>query len=482
MKKIIYLRKELLFILSLFIFIFINFFFINVNLKLDFSRGQAYSISNSTKKILKSIKEPITLTLYISSSLPTSLVPLKKDLLDLVSEYKKQANGKLNLVIKDPDQNEKIKKEMESFRITKLQISEVEDDQFSVKSGYLGGILEFQGNKIILPALISPSNLEYELSSTLFKLIQDKLPLVGIIVSSDKGYSLVNKFLGKQFDLKIVTIENLDSFVLDSLIYVDDQETELKKTELRKLEEFINNNKSLFIFANGYWINSSFEIIPAKHNLNELTEKYGIQIQTNLIESLYSETTNYQSGNSNLIVRYPFWLKLTNKELSQSINFQNSGTTLLLPWVSSLKLFSKKNIETNSLIVSPQKSWIASEPINIMPDSVLDNQPKTFINNLTLGAISKTNKGRLVVFGSNAFLNDNFNNENPVNLDFLSRLLDNDLSNGTLSGISSRQVSFVPLKEISSNEKQTIRITVTLFPVLISAIYGVIRLKKRRVL
>jgi len=65
-------------------------------------------------------------------------------------------------------------------------------------------------------------------------------------------------------------------------------------------------------------------------------------------------------------------------------------------------------------------------------------------------------------------------------LDFILNAIDTFSSNGALSGIRSRIVSFYPLPDLSDSQKDIYKyMAILLFP-LLWGIYGVIRLMKRK--
>jgi len=70
--------------------------------RLDFSKGSAYTLSPSTKKILHSLDDVVNIKFFVSSDLPTPLLPVKAEVTDLLNEYKKEGRGKISIKIMDP--------------------------------------------------------------------------------------------------------------------------------------------------------------------------------------------------------------------------------------------------------------------------------------------------------------------------------------------------------------------------------------------
>ena len=93
--------KQLIFLMAAVAFVLLNSILAPVALRLDLSQGQAYTLSKSTKNLIKKIDKPTTITFFVTSDLPTQLLPLKSDVADLLQEYEKQGKN-ITVNIVDP--------------------------------------------------------------------------------------------------------------------------------------------------------------------------------------------------------------------------------------------------------------------------------------------------------------------------------------------------------------------------------------------
>ena len=99
-----YIRRAPLsvFLFLLFVAMFIIFSFFPV--RLDFSKGSAYTLSPATKKTIQKNSKNIDISLYVSSDLPTRIIPLRTDVVELLQEYRRGGkNIKVNII--DPKKN-----------------------------------------------------------------------------------------------------------------------------------------------------------------------------------------------------------------------------------------------------------------------------------------------------------------------------------------------------------------------------------------
>ena len=68
-----------------------------IPLRLDLTGGHLYTLSGATKRIVKSLQDPVTITLYSSENLPSELAIAKRDVLDMLNDYRSIAKGKVVL-------------------------------------------------------------------------------------------------------------------------------------------------------------------------------------------------------------------------------------------------------------------------------------------------------------------------------------------------------------------------------------------------
>ena len=233
------------------------------------------------------------------------------------------------------------------------------------------------------------------------------------------------------------------------------------------------------MFAGGAKINEqSLSILQADNNLNELTASYGAQIDYNLVLSASAEYVNFGSATSQFLAAYPFWIRAnsfdSNSGLFTNIQF------VTFPWVSSLTLKKVNGITTEPLILSSTRSWIQKGTFSLDPNTI--PQPnQNDLKQYVLGALLKNKTGgEMIVIPSSRFPLQQYMSNGGGNLDFVLNAIDLMSSNGALSGIRSRAVSFYPLPDIPDTQKDIYKYTAILLFPLLWGIYGTIRLMRRK--
>ncbi len=493
-KKVFNLFNKSSVLILLISFFVLNFLFSFINLKIDLSTGKAYSISSSTKNILKNLKKNLEINFYVSSSdLPSRLIPLKNEVVDFLKEYQRSSN-KITIKVLDPKKDSKIEEEASNLGLPVFQYSQLERDSYQVKKVYFSLVLKYGDKKEIIYQVNDLSNLEYEITSLIYKLTRDKTEKIAVIGKkevflvneNEDDLSILKKLLRQQYELNFFEIDK-DSPVKEidknyKLILVfDDNQKKYQDEEIEKIKKYLKQNGKAIFFVDNVWIDSkTLYVSKADHNLTNLLKEFGIKINEDLILSFSSELVNFGGTNYQFITNYPYWIKTNNFNKKYSL-FSNVNV-LTFPWVSSISFEKNNNYSQDILVSSMNKSWqkkYSSDSAFLATPENIEKPKETDLKTFSLIAgLKKKNDLNIVVIPSSRFVYDQFISQNN-NIDFVFNLVDNMTSGGALSGIRSRQVEFYNLPALSSNQKEVIRyLSIFLLPAIFG-FYGFFRILKR---
>lgn len=167
---------------------FIAFLLLNVlleiltpRLKIDLTADRLFTVSSGTKKIINDIKEPVTLTLYVSKEL-SQLVPQYAPFIarveDTLEDYAARSNGKIRLILRNPEPFSDVEDEAIAAGLQSAAM------QGSAEKFYFGlaGTNSVDGKEIIpFFSLDREQFLEYDLSKLLFSLANPQRKKVAIL-------------------------------------------------------------------------------------------------------------------------------------------------------------------------------------------------------------------------------------------------------------------------------------------------------------
>lgn len=461
-----------------------NLLIVNVPLRLDLSRGQAYSLSPSTQKIIKSLKDPVEITFFLSDNIPSSFLTTKNQVNDLLTEYKR-SSSKISIKYIDPRKAGKDSQTLiQEFGIQETQFSQLESDQYAVSAGFFSlGIKS--GDKKVAIQRIDPANLEYNISSIMYKLSQSGEIKVGVVGGSPaylasygqgptESMGTLEQILGQQF-----TVENTDLTKLDQTVktvVLLDGQTPVTDEAAGGIRKYLDGGGKVILFTSDMELGDSMVAASRESKLKPVLDTFGITLNQDLVLSNQAEIVNFGNDIFNR-GKYPFWLmtNIFNPDASYTANVNY----LMFPWTSSLSLTKKPNIIQKEIVRATKQSWVRTGPVDVKPDSITNPKTSELSQPLLIAyAKNSKTKGEIMVIPSTRFVQDNFLGRSG-NLEFIVNLINEFASDGALSGIRSRAISALPLPALEPNTKDIFKwVNVLVLPALLGA-WGVLRLKKR---
>lgn len=479
------MQKRVLLISALGLLVFINALIAPFSLSLDLSKGKAYSLSSSTKKILREMSRETDITFFSSSDLPTRFIPLKRDVVDLLEEYKKEGGSKLKLKIVDPKKDPKALAQAREQDIPELQFSQVEQNKFVVTSSYFGILLSSGDRKEVVPQVAGTGNLEYNLTAAIYKITRKDSPKIGI-VGQDENPQLdqataIRKILSQQFTVDTFSFTSESKVGIDTnykTLLVFGGNKQFSTQEIESLANYLEKGGRVLFFVEGVGVKDNLSTSEVKHNLLPLLKKWGITVEKNLVLSGSSELVNFGNEIVSYLVPYPFWLKSNN--FNPKSSYFTNITQLTYPWASSIKLQNIKDVEVKELVKTTKQSWVQKDNFILNPQSV--PRPKSSdLNEFVITAEARRKKGgQIVVIPSSRFILDRYLSRNSGNVEFVLNVVNDLASGGILSGIRQRAVEFYPLPDLAESQKDIFKYANILFLPVLFGMYGFWRLLNRR--
>ena len=174
-------RSTLLFVLIIGILIAVNVINTKVFVRVDLTQDHLYSITSASRSIASELEEPITITTYFSNQLPSHLFVFQQRVNDILAEYTAHNNGNIRLEHQNPEESAEKEQELQLMGIPKIQFNVVEKDKFQVQNGFLGLVITYQDQQEVLPVVQNVAQLEYDITSSITKLIQEKKKRIGFL-------------------------------------------------------------------------------------------------------------------------------------------------------------------------------------------------------------------------------------------------------------------------------------------------------------
>lgn len=356
-------RNNLAFILVILNLLTLTVITNRISFKLDLSEGQQYSLSKVSKKMLKSLENKVVIRYYYSNKMKElqRFAPIIKYIPGILNEYASSSGGNLEVFIKDIDPSEDTET-MTQIRQDGIQEFTANEtvDTMEAKSviGFSGIVIEYQGNKELLPVVVQTTELEYEITSRILKLTREAEKKIGILVGDakiefEKKSEKLLEALRDEIEIEILEKEKAIPFDMTTLLVVGADE--LTDFQQYQIDQFIMHGGRVIFTYNSVNVTQSpyggFQGIPTVSKLNKMLDHYGITVNTDIVhDAAYNVMLPFRTGaNMTSWINYSPWIRVSPKNVQEPHAVTSNLDMFVFPWTSSVVLKDSVKEEKSSL-------------------------------------------------------------------------------------------------------------------------------------
>jgi len=493
-----YKNHQAAIILFIGICILTNAFSGKIGGRIDLTQNKIYTLSDSTKELIGGLGDKIgdgnvTIDVYASDKLPAQFQPVIRDTMDILKDYKTYGNGKIVLNQKNPATDNNAK-EANKLGIREIQFNVVSQEEFQMKSGYLGIAVSYGDAHEVIPFVEKTNDLEYQLTSFIQKLtVKDKKKIGFVSGHGEKSlavdYAELKTELSKQFEVSDLnnSAVGTDKTAQRALTIPDDMaaivvagpNAEISEAEKKAITDFIAKGKSAMFLVDTVAISQQTLAATAnKSNLGDFLEKtYGVKINADIVYDLRSnETVNFGS----FFLPYPFWIQAQNASPQSPI--MNKISTVILPWASSISIdngkINENGFKETDLLKTTKYSGTQDFTASLLPDKAFS---KDGLGEKTIAvSLEKENGGRIIIAGDADFLTDQYVANSPQNLSFAMGSLSWMAQEKSMAGIKIKNDEQRKMIFANQSEVSVVKYGNIAFIFLVPFAYGFIRIYRRR--
>ena len=166
-------------VLILLILVLINFIFSRVNLRADATEDNLYSLSAGTRKILSGLKQDVVIKVFYSKSavnIPASIKTYANRMLDFLSEYEQESNGKVRIEVYDPKMDSDEEEWAQKYGIEPVDLPTGDRIYFG-----LAAVSADQEETIKMMDPSGEQRLEYDITRLITRVQTPDKPKIGIL-------------------------------------------------------------------------------------------------------------------------------------------------------------------------------------------------------------------------------------------------------------------------------------------------------------
>lgn len=353
----------------------------------DLTEEGLYTLSQGTKNIIGSIKDPITLRFYFSKTDSAQFPGIKlyaSRVVDLLREYERNSAGKINFEYYDPRPDSEEEEWAQKYGLTPLQLQTGERLFFG-----LAGINSL-GEEAAIPLfnLGRQEFLEYDVSKLIFSLVNSKKPVVGILSSLPvKGAeaSPMARLQGQTgeeqpwfFVAQLHELADVRYLETNVTAIADDVDTllvihpkGLTDKTLYALDQFVLRGGNLLVFVDPYCQAERPPTNPANpmqamiaerdSNLNRLLAPWGAELLVGKAVGDINLATKVNSGRGGPVRDFVLWLTLGAEQMNRENVVTSALDNVLLPWPGALKISPVDGITTETLFTTTPDAMLLDQ-------------------------------------------------------------------------------------------------------------------------
>lgn len=317
-RKVLKRRNLLQLALALVIIILFGYLSSLLSFRIDLTSEKRYSLSNTTREILKNLEDELTIQVYLDGEMPIGFKKMKKTVKDMLEEFRISSGRKIAYEFIDPSENPDQQVRNDIFRElatkglnpTNVQVAE-KDGGTSQKILFPGLILNYRKSDMAVnflrnnPALSAEQNLnhsieglEYELISSIKNISADTIYKVAFI----EGHGELDEYRVADITSELARFYTIDRGVIGGVpgilddyaaIIIAKPENRFPEKDKFVIDQYIMNGGKVLWLIDAVRVSWDSLVYSASTagiyqpiNLEDQLFKYGLRVNPVLVRDI----------------------------------------------------------------------------------------------------------------------------------------------------------------------------------------------------
>lgn len=387
----------------------------SMHTKLDLTKEKRFSISKATKDLLSNLDTTVEVQVFLTGNLSSGFRKLSLATEELLSNYRDVSNGKLSFKFKRPGEglSDTIRKMLYDSLMTigvKPFNNELnrEEGEKTEQTIFPAAVIKYKGKVKAVDLMSGKSGqdeesslnysealLEFKFDDAIDKLTKTSFPVVAYAVGNGEPYNptvedllttLSRNYRTGIFDLKGGV---LDANKVDALVIVKPSQVFTEKDKI-KIDQFVMQGGKVLWFVDRLYAefdsllrsNADFIAFDKNLELDDILFKYGVRINSNLLQDLNCAKQPMVIGNSGgqpQIDRIPFpYYPLLSSSTGHPISRNLDHVLSIFP--SSIDTVRANGITKTVLLASDTNSRVISTPNIVTLQSIKSESDLNYYN------------------------------------------------------------------------------------------------------
>jgi gliding-associated putative ABC transporter substrate-binding component GldG len=352
-----------------------------VPLRWDLTRSHAYSLSPSSRKLVRGLDEPVVIKVYFSPNLPSPYNSYARYVKDLLAEYRAASHGKVRAEFMSTQPVSAFEQRAGEAGLAPLQFEEMGSNQLQIKRGFMGLTMFYRDRTETLPVIKGLDNLEYDLTTRIARMARKNKKKIGLIIGHGETDWRSSQLKLAQdlpmfydFDTINLPLSTTAPIQADALLIVGPQQRYDDKSLFAVDQAIMQGIPVAFLLDAKKFMAAQFYAAPQTTGLEALLKSYGAGVSDRLVYDAQCAsvgmTQNLGGFAFTTQLRYAYIPMVTAFEKKQPV--LNGVETVGLPFVTRLDTVpTPPGVRVTPLLYSSEQSWIAPEnTYNVAPNAV----------------------------------------------------------------------------------------------------------------
>ncbi len=463
--------------------------------RIDLTDNKMYTLSSSSRSVVKKIDDLMTMKVFFSNNLPGEYGNNRRYLQDILEEYAAYSKGNIRFEFNTPEDNEEIGQEAQRLGVQPVQLQVIENDKMEVKKVHMGLAILYQDEKEVIPVIQSTTGLEYEITTKIKRLVETEKPVVGIAKTesqTDVENSAIMDKLRQRYTVRSVDLNSAISKEIE-LLLLNGVEDSLTSDEKENLTSYMDRGGNLFLGQSHIKSDlSTQQASVISSDIFEIIHTYGIELGENLVLDRTCGRVNVQQNMGFIRMAVPMEYPLLpiirsfNKD-EVVVSGLEQVQLFFASEVSDVDSLSEKfEVNVSPLMYTSGKSGLMTGYFNLNPDPKNNPALKNLDQPKKMVAVraERTDKGsgllsQLILVSDSRFFMDGAGGSSPENHILVMNSVDYLLGDKELISLRSREITSRPLDpELEDGTKRFLKWLNILLPSILVVGFGFFRISR----
>jgi ABC-2 type transport system permease protein len=384
------------FLLLVGIVILINIIVSRYFFRIDLTEDKRYSISDTSKDILKGLDDVVYVEVYLEGQFPAGFKRLQESIKEMLDEFRIYGGNNIQYKFVDPgaetdnERRNRIFKTLAQKGIQPTNLFAKENDQEIKRLIFPGALVAYKekeapvmflkGNKGESPEEIlnqSVEGLEFELITAIRQLTQTKRKSIGFIEGHGEypqnRVSDISQTLTKFYDVYRIDLAQVKSLENYDALVIARPRTAYSEKEKFMLDQFIMKGGKVLFYMDP--VNIDIDSIGENgtlataynSNLDDLLFKYGVRLNANLIQDVNSGSYPMNVGNFGdrpeiRLVKWKYFPLLNTYAKHPIVKNLNA---IYSRFVSSIDTVKANGIKRTPLVLTSKDTKVLNAPFAV---------------------------------------------------------------------------------------------------------------------